>query len=429
MTKRGQAAAVLLAAGASSRMGRPKALLPVGHSTALERVVTALSQAGIKEVVLVTRSENPDVAALASKLALRQVENPRPDKGMLFSAALGAQALSETVEAFFVWPLDCALVHSWVLDKLLAAFFALSPRPAVVRPCCLGRHGHPPLLAGELRTPLATLIQENEFAAGYNLPDFRAFLAHYAGLTIDVETEDASILMDMDTPEDHARLQRFACWIDETTPSGQSISSLSTPSPSSTRPSSASPSSASLSEEDCLYLHMLLRTPKEITRHCQTVARVGTALGHSLVAHGIRLDQALIKSACLLHDLAKHKPQHAQAAANVLRNLGLNALAQIVESHMVLHELAQATPPSIEAEVVFLADMLVVGDRVVTLNEKVEQARVIHSAFPNAVDRMTKRVAWAKAIAERLAPWIGDLERPETLASLVDLAQVIDPHS
>lgn len=423
MTKRGRAAAVLLAAGASSRMGRPKPLLPVGQTTALERVVEALSQAGIKEVVLVTRSDSPDVAALARKLALRQVQNAQPDKGMLSSAALGAQALSETVEAFFVWPLDCALVRSWVLEKLLAAFFTSSPRPAAVRPCCLGRHGHPPLLAGELRTPLASLVQENDFAAGYNLPDFRAFLARYAGSTIDVETQDASILMDMDTPEDHARLQRFACWIDKSTPSGQSTSSLSTPSPSSAIPSSAGPSFASLSEEDCLYLHRLVRTPEEITRHCQTVARVGTALADSLVAQGIRLDQALIKSACLLHDFAKHKPQHAQAAANVLYNLGLNALAQIVESHMVLHELAQVTPPCIEAEVVFLADMLVVGDRVVTLNEKVEQARVTHCAFPHASDRITRRIDWARQIAKRLAPWVGDLERPEVLASLIRLGE------
>jgi len=430
--------AVILAAGASSRMGTPKPLLRIGETTALERVTTTLHEVGIREIAIVTGQNSPKLAPLVTQLGLQEVHNPSPEKGMLFSAALGAAALDEKVEAFFVWPADCALVKKAVLEKLLKSFFkGSSVRPAVVRPCCLGRHGHPPLLGGALRETLASVpLMAKSSGPGLDAcpPDFRSFLAQYSGETLDVETEDVSVLLDMDTPEDYARLQRFAWFIDRAEALGkvtypQDVAQCVGP----------SLSAPALEEADCLFLHIRVGTSQDVQRHCKTVEHVGTALANALMAQGVTLSLKTIKCACLLHDLGKSKGEsdgacHAQQAADVLRNLGLGHVAEIVANHIVMEEdtltiqesvaaankkpLLESISPT-EAEVVFLADMLVVEDRVVTLKEKVEWAASAYQAFPQAVERTLLRAKVASKIVQKLIPYLGDINRPEVLKKLM----------
>ncbi len=112
-------AAVVLAAGRSSRMGTSKPLLQVGQVTAIERVVSSLRAAGAGQVVVVTGHNPEALLPVLSRLQVDRAHNPDYDSGMFSSVRAGAAALSADVDAFFVLPVDCPLVTPRVL-RLLA---------------------------------------------------------------------------------------------------------------------------------------------------------------------------------------------------------------------------------------------------------------------------------------------------------------------
>ena len=109
--------AIVLAAGKSSRMGRTKALLPVGASaeTFLARIVRVLREGGISTIVVVTGG---DAAAVRASLprhdaALAAVENPHFEEGQLSSLHVGLAAVEQRyddVEAAMVTLVDLPLI-------------------------------------------------------------------------------------------------------------------------------------------------------------------------------------------------------------------------------------------------------------------------------------------------------------------------------
>src|SRR5512136_849656 len=105
---------VVLAAGASSRMGRPKALLPIGDDTFVTRVCRTLLEAGLDDLVVVAGAEREAVAAelVRAGLTARVVENPRREEGQLSSVLAGlAVADRPGVDAALVHLVDAPLVR------------------------------------------------------------------------------------------------------------------------------------------------------------------------------------------------------------------------------------------------------------------------------------------------------------------------------
>src|SRR5215216_5429829 len=85
---------IVLAAGASSRMGTPKALLRAGHRSFVRRILDALRDGGADSAVVVGRPGSPDlVAEVAAAGFGRVVENPRADDGQLSSLLAGLDAV------------------------------------------------------------------------------------------------------------------------------------------------------------------------------------------------------------------------------------------------------------------------------------------------------------------------------------------------
>lgn len=89
--------------------------------------------------------------------------------------------------------------------------------------------------------------------------------------------------------------------------------------------------------------------------HGETVARVAVRICRRLAAAGLVLDEDLVRTAALLHDLCRHQPHHPQAAARLLRRSGYFRLAAVV----ALHEEGDDWPEPNEEGLVFLADKLV----------------------------------------------------------------------
>lgn len=197
---------LVLAGGRSSRMGRPKALLPAGAETFVGRIVRTLHEGGVREVVVVAPS--PGLAdriraALARHApAPRVVVNPDPSRGQLSSLLVGLAAVDgapadpRRIDALLVTLVDVPLVTAATVRALLDRYRRTGApivRPA--RPAGPG-HGHPVLFG----RALFAALRRADPAAGAK-PVVRAHEARAE----DVVVDDPGAFTDVDTPEDYRR--------------------------------------------------------------------------------------------------------------------------------------------------------------------------------------------------------------------------------
>jgi putative nucleotidyltransferase with HDIG domain len=126
------------------------------------------------------------------------------------------------------------------------------------------------------------------------------------------------------------------------------------------------------SESECGYLLKQYKTPDEVVMHCMAVSRKAAQIAESLKAD-YRIDRELIKSAELLHDIARMEKNHAKAGYNYLIKCGYPRVANIIRSH---HNLAKNDLETItESTIVFFADKLIYGTKEVTLEERFSKSR------------------------------------------------------
>ena len=190
---------IVLAGGKSSRMGRPKALLPIGRSgeTFLQRITRTLSAAGIEDLVVVVGADAAAIRAGAHGLAsgVRIVDNPDWEQGQLTSILAGLDAVN-TSEAggILVTLVDVPLVNVSTVRTLTAV--QRERQAAIVRPVSNGRHGHPVIFGRALFDEL----RRADPAAGAK-PVVRA----HAAEIVDVPVDDEGAFLDIDTREDYDR--------------------------------------------------------------------------------------------------------------------------------------------------------------------------------------------------------------------------------
>lgn len=189
-------AAIILAAGFSTRMGSDKALLLLAGMSSLERIVMAHQAAGCDRVVVVTGHNHLSIRQKG--LAVELVQNPAPESGMFSSVEAGVAALDSSVDAFFVHPVDIPLVSSQTL-KLLMCQLVLHPDLAAAIPCFKGHGGHPPLLRVSLRAQILADTGDD---------GLRGVLSRHQ--LLHVASHDKAVVLDMDTLEDYAALQTLA---------------------------------------------------------------------------------------------------------------------------------------------------------------------------------------------------------------------------
>jgi molybdenum cofactor cytidylyltransferase len=190
---------IILAAGKSSRMGRPKALLPIGSAgaTFLERIIQVLLDGGVEDVVAVLgadasliRCETPLDAVRA-----RLVENPGYERGQLSSLLAGLRAVDRPgVRAILVTLVDVPLVSASTVGAVLRAY-AAGGGARIVRPTRHGRFGHPVIFD-------RTLFDELRHAGAGGAKD--VIRAHPDEVR-SVEVPDEGAFLSIETPEDYAR--------------------------------------------------------------------------------------------------------------------------------------------------------------------------------------------------------------------------------
>jgi molybdenum cofactor cytidylyltransferase len=192
-------AAVILAAGASSRMGRDKGLLRVpGGGTFLSRLVRSLREGGCTEVVAVVGAAEDAFRAAVERegVPVRLVRNPDPSRGQLSSLHEALDDLAPRVpRAIVMAPVDLPLVAPATVRAVIDAW-ERGGAP-VVRPSQRGRHGHPVLFDARVLPELR--------AAGLSA-GARVVVRAHAAESCDVEVDDPGAFEDIDTPEDYRRV-------------------------------------------------------------------------------------------------------------------------------------------------------------------------------------------------------------------------------
>ncbi len=193
---------IILAAGASSRMGRPKLLLLWGGTTVLGHLIGQWNALGARQIVVVRASGEEAVNAELDRLdfpSLNRVENPTPERGMFSSIQCAARWTGWTAELTH-WLIVLGDQPHLRLETLRALLGFAGQHPGkVCQPSRLGRPRHPVVV------PEPVFLRMPDSRAG-TLKEFLQTLPSLAALC---QLDDPGLDFDLDTPADYEQALRL----------------------------------------------------------------------------------------------------------------------------------------------------------------------------------------------------------------------------
>ena len=193
-------AAVIPAAGKSTRMGRPKLALPLGGRTVLERVVNALKAAAVDPILVVLAPHVADLADMARQAGAIVLVLEHETADMRATVEHGLLWLEEQyspapTDQWLLIPADHPTLDSAIIRELVQAR-STHPEHSIVVPTFQGKRGHP------------TLIDWKHVAGLRALPadlGINSYLRAYQEETLELAMTTEDVLLDLDTPEDYRR--------------------------------------------------------------------------------------------------------------------------------------------------------------------------------------------------------------------------------
>ncbi len=186
--------AILLAAGQSKRMGKPKLLMPFGQSTIIEQTVDNLLGSATDEVIVVLGDRAKAIRRLIADRPVKLVINPDYEQGMSTSIVAGLKLVNRRTSAVMLALGDQPLIDSQTINRLIAGFRSHDKGIAV--PTYRGDRGHPVILNIKYKEPLLALkgdvgarriIKENS-------GDILEVAVDCEGIKIDIDTADCYYL-------------------------------------------------------------------------------------------------------------------------------------------------------------------------------------------------------------------------------------------
>ena len=199
MTGLASPAAVVPAAGASTRMGKPKLLLPWAATTVLESTLAALREGGVEAAVVVIAPDGP-LSGWTPPPGVRCAVNPTPTQGMLSSVLVGLQALgaapTSAPDPLLVCPADLPALRPETVAALLVAY---RREGGIVVPRHGRRRGHPLLIAPSWQARIPELAAHEG--------GLRRILELAAGAVHELPVDDPGSIRDVDTPAEYEALR------------------------------------------------------------------------------------------------------------------------------------------------------------------------------------------------------------------------------
>ena len=191
-------AAVILAAGQSRRMGRPKQLVRVAGKTLLEHTIANVGATGVHEIALVLGAGADEIRNQLMLKGVKVVVNPEFQQGMGTSIGAGLRALSPTATAALIVLADQPFVQPATLDQLIACY--AKEKPQIVIPVFKGFRGNPVLLDRSVFPEVMGLTGDVGCRA--------IFGEHTQGIH-KLAVDDVGVLLDADTTEDVEELENY----------------------------------------------------------------------------------------------------------------------------------------------------------------------------------------------------------------------------
>ncbi len=187
--------AIILAAGQSKRMGRPKLLLPWENTTVLGKVIETIQAAGVEDILVVTGGARNEVEQIITNYKLRVVHNENFEhEQMLGSIQLGLKVQKTDREATLICLGDQPQVEEGTVRQVVESF--RENRSSIVVPSYQMRRGHPWLIAKELWGEVLKMASPESM---------RDFLNKHPNDILYLDTNTPSVLQDLDTPEDYLK--------------------------------------------------------------------------------------------------------------------------------------------------------------------------------------------------------------------------------
>lgn len=186
---------IVLAAGRSTRMGRPKPLLRVGEESFVEHAVRVLQEGGCRRITVVVSDAASETARLAEQAGSRIVVNEAAESEPIDSIRLALSVLPDDTAWVAILPVDHPLVEPGTVMRLIEAAHARGT--AIVRPVYHGTAGHPGLFA---RRTFDTFRHPDLERGAQSVVEI------FRDEVVDLPVEDRGVSADLNTP---AELRRW----------------------------------------------------------------------------------------------------------------------------------------------------------------------------------------------------------------------------
>lgn len=147
--------AILLAAGKSRRMGRPKLLMPFGQSTIVGQAIDNLLGSVVDEVIVVLGPGAEEAIKTLVTKPVKLMTNPDYEQGMSTSIIAGLNLVDSQAQAVMLALGDQPLINSQTITRLVKEFYNHDKGIAI--PTCQGRRGHPIIFAIKYKEKLLEL--------------------------------------------------------------------------------------------------------------------------------------------------------------------------------------------------------------------------------------------------------------------------------
>ena len=189
--------AVVLSAGESSRMGSPKALLPISGVPFIEEIVRALKGTKIDRIIVVLGHHAEEIRKRIAHLPVTFVVNRDYAKGQLSSLivairSLAAEKTTEKIDGVLVHLVDHPFISPALVDHMIDRFY--ETKKLIVIPRCGGRRGHPVIFSSRLFPELLSAPLEK---------GAKIVVHAHRDETLEIETDFAGVTIDIDTPEEY----------------------------------------------------------------------------------------------------------------------------------------------------------------------------------------------------------------------------------
>jgi molybdenum cofactor cytidylyltransferase len=191
-------AAIVLAAGLSTRMGRQKLLLPWGKETVIEHIIGIIFEAGLDPIVVVTGKKDSQLDVVLKHAHITQIVNSDYSNGsMVTSLQKGLAAIQgKETNAMMIFLGDQPTVQKNTIRSIVKTYKKSSAK--IVVPSFQFHQGHPWLIDRKLWCEIQGLTSENTM---------KNFLSQHEKTIQYVVVDTPTVLQDMDTPEDFHKIK------------------------------------------------------------------------------------------------------------------------------------------------------------------------------------------------------------------------------